>query len=61
MTSQPRKMEEDEENEEEEEAELRIPVSFDFGFGDHGIGTARETLGVGTVDPFSAVDMLRSL
>ena len=54
-------MEEDEEDEEEEEVELRMPVSSDFGFGDHGSSAARETPGVGTVDPFDAVGMLRSL
>ena len=52
MASQPRNMEEDE----EEEEELRMPVSFDFG--DQGGGTAGETPGAGTVDPFDAVGML---
>jgi len=52
MASQPRNMEEDE----EEEEGLRMPVSFDFG--DQGGGTAGETPGAGTVDPFDAVGML---
>ena len=35
------------------EEELRMPRSFDFG--DQGGGTAGETPGAGTVDPFDAV------
>jgi len=50
-------MEEGEEDEEEEK--LHIPGSFDFG--DQGGGAGRETLGVGTVNPFDAVGMLANL
>ena len=46
--------------EDEEEVELRMPGSLDFGFADPG-GAAHETPGVGTVDPFDAVGVLRNL